>query len=55
MYWSGLAQPGHSLWGIAASNSYNAADLKPAAQGQGGATGRIEGGLISFGGGVPLY
>lgn len=48
-----LTQPGHSLWGIAASNPYVAADLK--APGQGAASGRIEGGLISFGGGVPLY
>ena len=50
-----LTQPGHSLWGIAASNPYNAADLKSASHGQGSGGGNIEGGLISFGGGVPLY
>lgn len=50
-----LTQPGHSLWGIAASNPFVAGDLVPPSQGPGSSTPRIEGGLISFGGGVPLY
>lgn len=49
-----LTQPGHSLWGIAASNPFVASDLKAPSQGQ-GADQKIEGGLIAFGGGVPLY
>jgi uncharacterized protein GlcG (DUF336 family) len=50
-----LTQPGHSLWGIAASNPFIGADLKPPAQGPGKASQKIEGGLIAFGGGLPLY
>jgi len=50
-----LTQPGHSLWGIAASNPFVAGDLVPPSQAQGSAAPRVEGGLISFGGGVPLY
>ena len=50
-----LTQPGHSLWGIAASNPFVAGDLVPPSQGPGSSTPRVEGGLISFGGGVPLY
>ncbi len=50
-----LTQPGHSLWGIAASNPFVAGNLVPPSQGQGSSTPRVEGGLISFGGGVPLY
>ncbi|HLI86769.1 MAG TPA: heme-binding protein [Bryobacteraceae bacterium] len=50
-----LVQPGHSLWGIAASNPFVAGDLVPPNQGSGSSTPRIEGGLITVGGGVPLY
>lgn len=50
-----LTQPGHSLWGIAASNPFVAGDLVPPSEGPGSSTPRVEGGLISFGGGVPLY
>ncbi len=50
-----LTQPGHSLWGIAASNPFVAGDLVPPSQGSGSSTPRVEGGLIAFGGGVPLY
>lgn len=49
-----LTQPGHSLWGIAASNPFVATDLVGPAQGP-GTPQNIQGGLISFGGGVPLY
>lgn len=50
-----LTQPGHSLWGIAASNPFNPMDLKPPSQGASSATGKITGGLIAFGGGLALY
>ncbi len=50
-----MTQPGHSLWGIAASNPFVATDLKTPAEGVASASGHIEGGLISFGGGLPLY
>ena len=50
-----LTQPGHSLWGIAASNPYVASDLKTPSEAAGGGSGHVVGGLISFGGGVPLY
>lgn len=48
-----LSQPGHSLWGIASGNP-----LKPECVGPPGASagvGRVCGGSIAFGGGVPLY
>lgn len=50
-----LTLPGHSLWGIAASNPFAAADLQPVSQALNSSPQKIEGGLISFGGGVPLY
>jgi uncharacterized protein GlcG (DUF336 family) len=50
-----LTQPGHSLWGIAASNPFNPMDLKPPSQGSGSGSGKVVAGLISFGGGLPLY
>ena len=50
-----LTLPGHSLWGIAASNPFAAADLQPVSQALNSSSQKIEGGLISFGGGVPLY
>lgn len=48
-----LSQPGHSLWGAAAASPFNPDCLAP--PGAKGETGRICGGLIAFGGGVPLY
>ena len=50
-----LTQPGHSLWGIAASNPYVPSLLEPPANGPGSEGGKITGGMISFGGGLPLY
>jgi uncharacterized protein GlcG (DUF336 family) len=50
-----LTQPGHSLWGIAASNPSAPASVVSPAQGSGTASRSVQGGLISFGGGVPLY
>jgi uncharacterized protein GlcG (DUF336 family) len=49
-----FTQPGHSLWSLGQSNLFDASLLLP----PGGPTidlGRITGGLIFFGGGVPLY
>lgn len=48
-----LSQPGHSLWGIAAANPFNAECLvKP---GDNSDVGKLCGGTIAFGGGVALY
>jgi uncharacterized protein GlcG (DUF336 family) len=49
-----LTQPGHSLWGVAEPNPFNVNCL--VAPGKSGDTdGKICGGSIAFGGGVPLY
>ena len=50
-----LTQPGHSLWGIAASNPFNPTALEPVSQAPGTSPQKIAAGMISFGGGVPLY
>ncbi len=49
-----FTQPGHSLWSLGQSNPFNPSALA-APSGTEGGSGRIEGGLIFFGGGVPLY
>lgn len=48
-----FTQPGHSLWSLGQSNLFNPSALA-APSGEGG-QGDIAGGLIFFGGGVPLY
>src|SRR5207248_1714521 len=48
-----LVQPGHSLWSLGQSNPFNPFFLAPPG-GQRG-TNQIAGGMIFFGGGVPLY
>ena len=49
-----LTQPGHSLWGVAQPNAFNPECLvSPQASGK--TDGKICGGAIAFGGGVPLY
>src|SRR5262249_28476133 len=49
-----LTQPGHSLWGLAGSNSFDPACLEsPLTANR--TDGRICGGTITFGGGLPLY
>jgi uncharacterized protein GlcG (DUF336 family) len=49
-----LTQPGHSLWGVAEPNPFNPQCLEsPKDSGQ--TDGKICGGSIAFGGGVPLY
>ena len=49
-----FTQPGHSLWSLGQSNLFNSQFLAPPG-GQGGGKHQIAGGLIFFGGGVPLY
>src|SRR5690242_7955509 len=48
-----LSQPGHSLWGAGAGNPLNPACL--AKPGDDAGHGKVCGGTIVFGGGVPLY
>ena len=45
-----FSQPGHSLWGLNQSQPFN-----PAALGSYGGRNQTVGGIITFGGGVPLY
>ncbi len=49
-----FTQPGHSLNSLGQSNLFNPEALAPPT-GQGGGKNQIDGGLIFFGGGVPLY
>ena len=49
-----LTQPGHSLWSLGQSNLFDTQALAPPSGASGG-KGQINGGLIFFGGGVPLY
>jgi uncharacterized protein GlcG (DUF336 family) len=49
-----FTQPGHSLWSLGQSNLFDTKALAPPS-GQGGGQRQIAGGLIFFGGGVPLY
>ena len=49
-----FTQPGHSLWSLGQSNLFESKFLAPPS-GQGGGKEQIAGGLIFFGGGVPVY
>jgi uncharacterized protein GlcG (DUF336 family) len=49
-----LAMPGHSLWGSAGPNEFNPACLD-SPQDAAGVQGKICGGIVTVGGGVPLY
>ena len=49
-----FVQPGHSLFGLNNSNLFNPEFLAPLS-GSGGGKGQIAGGIITFGGGEPLY
>ena len=49
-----FTQPGHSLWSLGQSNLFESRFLTSPG-GQGGGDNQIVGGLIFFGGGVPLY
>ena len=49
-----LTQPGHSLYGLNQSNPFDPQFLATP-EGQGEGKGKVAGGIISFGGGVPIY
>jgi uncharacterized protein GlcG (DUF336 family) len=49
-----LTQPGHSLWGVAEPNPFRADCLVPPADAD-ATNGKVCGGSIAFGGGVPLF
>jgi len=49
-----LTQPGHSLWGVAQPNAFNV-DCLVSPQDARKTDGKVCGGAIAFGGGVPLY
>lgn len=49
-----FTQPGHSLWSLGQSNLFESRFLAPPS-GVNGGKNQIAGGLIFFGGGVPLY
>lgn len=49
-----LTQPGHSLWGAAEPNPFKA-DCLVSPKDAGTTSGKVCGGSIAFGGGVPLY
>jgi uncharacterized protein GlcG (DUF336 family) len=49
-----FVQPGHSLFGLNQSNPFDPEALAPPKGGRHG-EGKIAGGIITFGGGVPLY
>ncbi len=49
-----FTQPGHSLWSLGQSNLSSSSNLHTPGDAAEG-TGKIPGGLIFFGGGVPLY
>ena len=49
-----FTQPGHSLWSLAGANPFNPQFNAPTS-GAGGGLEQIAGGMIFFGGGIPLY
>ncbi len=49
-----LSQPGHSLWGVAEPNPFRA-DCVVSPRDANSTVGKVCGGSIAFGGGVPLY
>jgi uncharacterized protein GlcG (DUF336 family) len=49
-----LTQPGHSLWGVAEPNPFRA-DCVVSPRDMNATNGKVCGGSIAFGGGVPLY
>jgi uncharacterized protein GlcG (DUF336 family) len=49
-----LSQPGHSLWGVSQPNAFNPECLETP-ENAGTTDGKLCGGMIGFGGGVPLY
>lgn len=49
-----FTQPGHSLWSLGQANPFDAKALAPTGTQSGGQS-QVNGGMIFFGGGVPLY
>jgi uncharacterized protein GlcG (DUF336 family) len=49
-----FTQPGHSLWSLGQANPFDPQALAPIGT-QGGGENQIAGGMIFFGGGVPIY
>jgi uncharacterized protein GlcG (DUF336 family) len=49
-----FTQPGHSLWSLAGANPFNPQALA-GPDGSSGGQGQITGGMIFFGGGLPIY
>src|SRR6266446_2212041 len=49
-----FTQPGHSLWSLGQANPFDPEALAPTGT-QGGGDHQINGGMIFFGGGVPIY
>jgi uncharacterized protein GlcG (DUF336 family) len=49
-----FSQPGHSLWSLGQANPFDPQALAPIGT-QGGGDNQIAGGMIFFGGGVPIY
>ena len=49
-----FTQPGHSLWSLGQANPFDPQALAPIGT-QGGGDNQIAGGMIFFGGGVPIY
>jgi uncharacterized protein GlcG (DUF336 family) len=49
-----FTQPGHSLWSLGQANPFDPQALAPIGT-QGGGDNQITGGMIFFGGGVPIY
>ena len=49
-----FTQPGHSLWSLGQANPFDPQALAPTGT-QGGGDNQINGGMIFFGGGVPIY
>jgi uncharacterized protein GlcG (DUF336 family) len=49
-----FTQPGHSLWSLGFANPFDPQALAPTGT-QGGGDNQITGGMIFFGGGVPIY
>jgi uncharacterized protein GlcG (DUF336 family) len=49
-----FTQPGHSLWSLGGANPFNP-NFLASPQGNAGGKNQIAGGMIFFGGGVPLY
>jgi uncharacterized protein GlcG (DUF336 family) len=50
-----FAQPGHSLYGAANANPFNPACIDTPGEAVHAGTGKVCGGMIVFGGGVPIY